>query len=508
MRLAQWAARLPVPSGDGEGEPWQVLPWQRRLFAAIENPAYQIIAVTMGRANGKTAVSGLIARAFLPGGPLYRPGRQVLVVSATHQQARILIEDASSWRPGPKNMEQLVKMGYPWTVANSKQTARVKAGRAEVRAVAARPKSLHGVRPDLIICDEIAQWQQAEAMYAALRTSLGKRKGTKLLAVGTRPVAGTGHVFDRLLEDGSADLVLKYAATEEDAKAGRLGWRRTWVKANPSLPALPSLEETLRREWQEAKGDEQALQQFKALRLNMGLSEVASLMLLDAGVWERHMGDAPAEGGYIMGVDLGTTAAMSAVSAFWPKTGRLDALACFGDEPNLLQRGLTDGVGDLYSRCHRRGELILSQGWTSDVRDVLEAGYSRWGVPSAIACDWWRVGELKTALRAIGFPKTALVRRRMGFGDGAQDVRDFRRAFLEGKVTPAPNLLLASAVSQARVIVDPAGNEKLSKNVEGGRRKRARDDAASSSILAVALGHRKRDLASKPVRGLRTALAR
>ncbi|MXX71923.1 MAG: hypothetical protein F4205_18130 [Gemmatimonadetes bacterium] len=507
MRLAAWAERLPVPSGDGAGEPWQVVPWQRRLLSAIEDPRHQVIAVTCGRANGKTALSGLIARAYLPGGPMFAPRRQVLVVSATHQQARILVEDVSAWKPRPADLETLKEAGYPWTVANSKQTARVKAGTAEVRAVAARPKSLHGIRPDLIIADELTQWQQAPAMWAALRTSLGKRKGSKLLAVGTRPMAGSGHVFDRLLE-GGADLVLKYAATEEDERAGRLGWRRTWRKANPSLDVLPTLEETIRKEWAEAKQDEQAMAQFKSLRLNMGTSEVSSLMLLDAGVWDRHLGDAPAEGAYVLGVDLGTTAAMSAVSGYWPKTGRLDALACFGDQPNLLQRGLADGVGDLYSRCWKRGELILSQGWTSDVKDVLEAAWSRWGRPSAIVCDWWRQGELKTALGSIGFPKTALIPRRMGFGDGAEDVRDFRRAFLEGKVTPTRNLLLASAVSQARVIVDPAGNEKLAKNVEGGRRKRARDDAAASSIIAVAVGHRKRDLAAQPARGLRTALAR
>ena len=38
---------------------------------------------------------------------------------------------------------------------------------------------------------------------------------------------------------------------------------------------------------------------------------------------------------------------------------------------------------------------------------------------------------------------------------------------------------------------DPAGNEKLAKGTEGGRRMRARDDAAAATILSVAEGKRR-----------------
>ena len=78
----------------------------------------------------------------------------------------------------------------------------------------------------------------------------------------------------------------------------------------------------------------------------------------------------------------------------------------------------------------------------------------------------------------------------MGYRDGAEDVRQFRRACAEGKVAPAPSLLLRSAMAEARTISDSAGNSKLSKGAEGGRRLRARDDAAAAAILAVAAGVR------------------
>ena len=80
--------------------------------------------------------------------------------------------------------------------------------------------------------------------------------------------------------------------------------------------------------------------------------------------------------------------------------------------------------------------------------------------------------------------------RGMGYRDGAEDVRQFRRACAEGKVAPSPSLLLRSAMAEARTISDPAGNAKLCKGSEGRRRMRAKDDASAAAILAVSAGVR------------------
>lgn len=87
-------------------------------------------------------------------------------------------------------------------------------------------------------------------------------------------------------------------------------------------------------------------------------------------------------------------------------------------------------------------------------------------------------------------PPAAFAARGQGFKDGGQDVRDFRRAVLDGRVAVRPSLLLRSAMSEAVVVYDSAGNAKLAKKSEGGRRQAARDDAAAAAILAIAEGHR------------------
>ena len=80
----------------------------------------------------------------------------------------------------------------------------------------------------------------------------------------------------------------------------------------------------------------------------------------------------------------------------------------------------------------------------------------------------------------------------MGFKDGAEDVRLFRRAFADGEVSPAESLLLRHSMREARTVGDAAGNWKLGKAKEGGRRANARDDAAAALVLAVAEGARLR----------------
>ena len=148
---------------------------------------------------------------------------------------------------------------------------------------------------------------------------------------------------------------------------------------------------------------------------------------------------------------------------------------------------------------HARGELMVAGLRVSDVPSLLDEALTRWGRPAAVVADRWREAELREACETIGFPPASLVTRGMGFRDGGEDTRRFRGACLGGRVTPAASLLLRSAVGEARVVTDPAGNAKLSK-----ARQRARDDAAAAAILAVAEGERRR---GSPRRGVGFAVA-
>ena len=236
------------------------------------------------------------------------------------------------------------------------------------------------------------------------------------------------------------------------------------------------------------------LPSFKALRLNLGTAPTAQNPVIDAETWTAAEIEAPARAGRcVLGLDLGDGAAMSAAVAYWPRTGGLEALAAFPSKPDLAERGTSDGVGRLYEDLAERGELIQTAGRAVDVGLLLAKALHTWGRPVAIVADRYRERDLRQALDAIRFPQAALILRGQGFKDGAEDVRGFRRAVLTGAVHPVRSLLLRAAFAEAVTVADPAGNEKLAKNTEGGRRKRARDDAAAAAILAVAEGSRRGD---------------
>ena len=486
-QIVDYLGDLELAGGDRDGERLVVLPWERRFvmgtFARSGNSA-----LSVARGNGKSALVAGIATAVIdPTGPLHGRRREVVVVAASFEQARICFEDCVSFLRG-RGFD--LEDRRTWRKQDSANRAWIehRVSGARVRCIGSDPATAHGLRPMLALVDEPAQHEPArrDRMLSALQTGLGKVPGSKLIALGTRPV-GDDHWFSRMLKSPGVDGYSQVHAAGPDDPPFRL---RTWRKANPSIDHLPSLKAKIASEAVEARLDPSMLASFRALRLNQGVSDVDRAMLLSADVWQRIEGEAEALGRPFWGIDLGTSAAQSAVAAYWPRTGPLECMAAFPDEPDLSTRGRNDGVGDLYVKCQRRGELIQTHGAAVDVVQLIIEARDRFGAPAGIASDRWRESELRDALKAAGIPRTRLELRGMGYRDGGEDVRGFRRLALEDKVTPTPSLMLTYAMSEAVCVMDPAGNAKLAKSTEGGRRLRARDDAAAASILAVGLASR------------------
>ena len=480
--LADWLATLTVGDGRYAGQPFKVLDWQRRFVAeAIEGQA-TTGALSLARGNGKTAAIAAVAAAAVAG-PLARPRGQVLCMASSHAQGLILFEDV---------------LGYlrPWLeaepgryrVLNSMSAALVEdtfTG-SRLRVLGCDSKRALGLRPYLALLDEPSAWPPAsrDSMYQALRTALGKVPDSKLVALGTRPHDGQGHWFGRLLN--TADVAHCYAVggDVEDVTL-----ETHWREANPSADHLTDLAVRIREEAEEARQDVAALAAFRAYRCNQGTADVERDLVVDAAKWRacERLGEGEAAGPFALGVDLGQSHAMSAAAGYWPDTGRLDAFALFaGADMDLAERGRRDGVGSLYLDMERRGELFTTTTPDVPAELLLRMAAERWGHPNAIAADRWREAELRAALDEAAYPMVPFAGRGQGFKDGAEDVRTFRRAIGRGRVRPGVSLLLRSAVSEAVLLVDAAGNAKLAKGSQGGRRARAKDDALAAAILAVA----------------------
>ena len=494
--IIEWLGTLTLSGGDLDGKRFEVLPWERRfILGTFGQPGNS--ALSIGRGNGKSAlVAGIASAVVVPGAPLHGRRREVICVASSFQQARVIFEDVLSYVRG---------LGHDlgdrelWRRQDSQNMATLeyRPTGARVRCCGSDPKKIHGLRPFLVLADEGGQWEsgKADAMISGLRTGLGKTPGSRLIALGTLPADGL-HWFSQMLRDAG------YHQLHQAPRDAPLYRAKTWARANPSMRYLPSLKAQIKAEAEAAKRDGVMLQSFKSLRLNMGLPDTVSGVLLEADVWNSIEGNAEREGEYVLGLDLGGSTAQSAACAFYPKSGRLEGFAVFPEHPNLATRATNDGAGNLYAECYRRGELLLHGDRVSDIPELLSEALDRWGNPAAIAADRFKKEELAGHLNRMAFPTAAFVIRGMGYRDGAEDVRAFQLAALQGHVTPVKSLLLRASMAEARLIGDPSGNWKLCKGSEGGRRSRARDDIVAAAILAVSIGMRGSGVSTAPAYAL------
>ena len=486
MRIGELEAYiegLTIGQGRRAGERFHLLPWQRRhLRGAFRKRGDSSLSISRG--NGKTTYCAALCAAALDG-PLVEPMGETLLIASSFGQGLAAF----------RHVKHFLKPSFDakpkrWRIQDSANRAEIRDNDtgALLRVLGSDPRRLHGAAPKLLLLDEISQWPhgQLDQMLAALTTSRGKIPDSRAIWVGTRPNTAD-HAFSRALEGVGMSYVQVHDADPEADPFKEATWRA----ANPSWRFMPDLRAVIKQEADAASIDASALAQFRAYRLNLGVPDTIEAVLLEAETWEGIEGTAALTGNYALGVDLGTNQAMSAVSAYWPDTGALQAFAVFPELPTLADRGRTDAVGELYELMAGRGELLQRGRRVSDVGALLSEALDRWGLPGVIVCDRWRVEELRQHLDAIGFPLTELTIRGMGFKDGAADVRGFLEAALRGHLTPEPSLLLRAAMSEARVVSDPAGNRKLAKKGGGGRRQNGKDDAVAAAILAVSEGRRR-----------------
>lgn len=491
--LTAFLRTLVVTEGYGAGQPLRLMRWQSDFLRGALASGRQTAALSVPRGAGKTAMMGAVAAAAVAG-PLAVSRGQVLMVASSFDQAAIAWQHAAAFLQPIREAS-----GERWRYRRAQNAAWLEnpANGAILMARGSDPQRLHGLAPTLVLADEPAQWPASvrDRMLAALETSLGKQPASRMVAIGTQS-SDSAHWFQAWLA-GGADYAKLYRAGDED------DWQdeAVWKAANPSLGRFKALERAYQREAAAAATNDSSLAAFRSLRLNMGVGDTVRAELLTAAAWKAC--EVPSvdmlpdmDGPCVWGVDLGSGAAMSAIAAYWPTTGRAEVIAAFPWQPDLLTRGKADSVSDLYQRMEARGELVQAGDRVVDVAELVSGALAIYGRPAAIVADRWRQAELRQALGRAGMPFCELVTRGMGFKDGGEDVRLFRRAALTGRLVTPVSLLMRYAMGGAVTVSDPAGNAKLAKAADSPlRRDGHRDDAVCALILAAAAGVRWRESA-------------
>lgn len=473
--LLPWLETLPLADGT-----FRLMPWQRRFVkGAVLAPGVHLAALSMARGGGKTSLAGMLIAAALSG-PWPHGRGQIVIAAGRFRQARIALQAAKrALGVGQNRARYRVWDTAAYAILEDRHTG------AEAMAIGSTPDGAHGLQPALIVADEPARWGRAAqddggALWAALRTSLGKHPGSRAIAMGTMPKEA-GHWFAKLFEKGGCDYAqLHRAPLGSDALL-----KANWAKACPSVKHMPGLAAAYAAEAAMARRDASERRTFEALRANWGGADVEGQPpLLEPETLVRIEGDAPREGRPIFGIDLGGRWGFSAVAAYWRASGRVECFAAVPSVPGLAERGMGDGVGGAYLAMHERKELVLLGEHAVPVGELWGLAVARYGLPEAVVADKHRAGEL---MEALGEHGGLLVHRRMGFISQGEDIRLMRNAAAFGRLVIVPNLALTTSLAEAVTANDAANNEKVVK-----RRARSRDDIAVSMLIAVAEGERRR----------------
>ncbi len=489
MKVATKAIRflqsLHIPQGPSAGQPLKLAPFQRQFVKGSLADGINVAALSIGRGNAKTALSSGIALGALVGAWDSQPQREIIIAARTRDQGAIAMNFAAQFLhslPEDQQRQMIVRRSPRLEIEFEGDS-----GGHVLRAIAADGKSALGGAPNLVLMDERGHWQkdQGDALEHALLSGLGKRGGRALIISTSAP--DDTHPFSVWLDQDAPGTYSQEHRPKPGLPVDDLASLKI---ANPGAQAgIGSSIEWLQAQAKRAiaRGGS-TLTSFRLYNRNERISGETRDVLLTVDEYLRcEATTLPSrEGPLVVGVDLGGSASMTAVSLYWPQTGRLECLGTFPTSPALADRGAADGVGDRYLQMASAGELNTMGGRVVSIPDWL-ASVMRMidGYPvHCLVADRYRQGEFEEALSQASI-RVPVVWRGMGWKDGGEDAERFRRAAFDGKVLTAPSLLLRSAMADTVCVRDPANNIKIAK-----ARSKSRIDAVAASVLAVAEGVR------------------
>ena len=477
--VAEWAAEnLRVPTGPLRGQPFTLDRWQVDFLSEALGPGVREAGLSVARKNGKSGLIAVLLLAHLLG-PLNAPLWRGIVVSLTGGLAAEL-RDAVQQTAEASGVDRLLN------VRRSPPPGSIEGARGARLTILASDKATgHALGSDLAVLDEAGLLPESNRdLWGAVLSSTSGRDG-RMLSIS---IQGDGPMFGELKgRKGQSGVVwVEYGAPDDCA----LDDETAWEAANPGLASGIKSRTYMADMSAKAISVPADAASFRAYDLNQPRNPSTETVCAAAD-WracERAAEDLPGRDGYcVVGFDIGGAASLTALAAFWPDTGRLEAWAACGDNPPLLDRSRADGLGDTYCQMESRGELRTYGGRVTPAALFLADCAARLGDSrvKAAGADRYRKAEVEDALGAAGlrWPMTWRGQGASASADGSHDVRAFQRLVLSERLRVQTSLLLRSAISESVIRRDAAGNPALDK-----RRQHGRIDALSAAVIAAGLG--------------------
>ena len=226
---------------------------------------------------------------------------------------------------------------------------------------------------------------------------------------------------------------------------------------------------------------------FRAHHLNLQAAPAKEL-ICTASAWQRCVVNPsqlpPREGRCFLGLDPGGSSSLTAACIIFAN-GRTEFFSALPATPTLEERGVSDGVGGLYTEAAGRNELKVFSGRVTPVADFLASVIHELADADIVGgcSDRYRRAEILQVIEApeteVNFPWEFSA---MGSGErGSADVRSFQKLVLRAEIKTRANLLFAHGLSSAVIRRDGNGNPALERSGKG------RIDLVSAAVLASGL---------------------
>lgn len=491
-RVIQFIELLTVPSGEGQGGPFKLEPFQKAFIRDVYAPTrggrrvVRRAVFSISRKNGKTALLAALVLVHLIGPESIANG-EIYSAANDREQAAIVFKVAAQIVRADPELASLVK------IVDSTKTIVHFASGSVYRAISAEVGTKHGLNPSVVIYDELAQARNRD-LYDVLDTAMGARSEPLFVTISTQS-NDPQHILSQLIDDGlrgnDPTTVTHLHTVPEDADPFD---EKLWKLANPALGKFRSLED-MRAQAARAKRMPSFEASFRNLYLNQRVD--AQSPLIPRAEWMAcHDDDARLVPGerIFLALDLSGTTDLTALVAISAENGDRCQAWFWKPADTLRQHDDRDRVP--YVLWQRQGVIETTPGRSVDygfVAQRLAEICSDYQVV-ALAYDRWRIEQLLRELAAIGLEAYVegkdreqpgalrLVPWGQGFRDMAPAIDALEISVLERRFRHDGNPCLTWCFSNAMIIADAAGNRKLDKS-----KTRFRIDGAVAAAMAVGL---------------------
>lgn len=496
---------MTVPSGEGQGGPFLLRPWQKRFIRDIYEPhgldgrrKVRRAILSIARKNGKTALIAALVLVHLLGPEAIQNGEIYSAANDREQAAQVFKVAAQIVRADPE-LSRLLRV-----VDSTKHIACLGNG-SFYKAISAEAGTKHGANPTLVIFDELAQARNRD-LYDVLDTSMGARAEPLFITISTQS-NDPEHILSKLIDDGldgrDPTIVCHLYAVPEETPDARIFDPKVWKLANPALGDFRSLAD-LQATAAKAQRMPAEEPKFRNLYLNQRVAPVSSL--ISRAEWTACKGEAAIKDGAEVYLALDMSAILDLTALVMGTAGDRTAVrAAFWKPEDLLQEHSRRdfGGGHLrYVEWMTAGHILRSPGRSIDpaavalhIADLVQ----RYRV-LGLAYDRWRIDTLRREFDRIGLAThldgekgdgLRLIPWGQGFKDMAPAIDALELEVIERKLEHPGNPVLTWNMANAVAVTDPAGNRKIDKD-----KARFRIDGAVA--LAMMMGLKARDREEKP----------